>query len=69
MSPIGALLLQFLAQLAKILDDAIVHDGEALGCMGVRIAFGRTAVSGPAGVPDPDPSFQRLLGETRFQIA
>ena len=65
----GALLLQLLAQLAKVLDDTVVHDGESVGGMGVSVAFRRAPVSGPTGMPDADRTFERLLGEPRLEIA
>src|SRR5436190_53254 len=68
-SELGALLLQLVAQLAKILDNAVVHDGEAISGMGMRVAFGGPAVGCPAGVPDSDAAFERLVGKPRFKIA
>src|SRR6516162_11804203 len=47
-----ARLFQLLAQLAEILDDAVMDDGKALGGMRVRVAFSRAAVGRPAGVAD-----------------
>jgi hypothetical protein len=64
-----ARLLQLLAQLAEILDDAVVDDGEALGGVGVGVAFGRPAVGRPAGVPDADGAGQRLAREPGFEVA
>ena len=65
----GPLALQFLPQLAKILDDAVVNHGQTIGSMRVRIAFGGTAVGGPARVPDPDGSPERLALQSGLQIA
>ena len=46
-------LLELVAQLFVILDDAVVHDGEAVvRDMGVRVALGGHAVRGPARVGD-----------------
>src|SRR5262245_19150082 len=64
-----ARLLQLLAQLAEILDDAVVDDGETLRGVRVRIMFGRSAVSGPAGVADSDRAGERLAHESGFEIA
>ena len=47
-----ALLLELLAQLAKILDDAVVDHGDAIGRVRMRVVLGRLAVGGPAGVAD-----------------
>src|SRR5216684_4164760 len=66
---IGALFLQLLAQLAKVLDDAVVDDGETIGGMGVRVGFGGAAVSRPTGVPDTDRASERLAGKAGFEIA
>ena len=63
-----ALLLQRLAQLAEILDDAVVDDGDALGRMRMRVVLGRLAVGGPAGVADAGVAGERLGFEPGFQI-
>ena len=47
-----ALTFQRFAQFAKILDDAVMHDGDALGRMRMRIVLGGPAVGGPAGMAD-----------------
>jgi hypothetical protein len=60
---------ELLAQLTEILDDAVVDDGEALGGVGMRVAFGRPAVGRPAGVPDADGAGQRLTREPGFEVA
>ena len=43
---------QVVLQLLIVLDDAVVDDGErtVVGFVGVRVAFGRYAVGGPAGM-------------------
>ena len=56
-----AVLAELLAQLAEILDDAVVHDGHALGRMRVRVALARLAVGCPARMADADIAGQRLL--------
>src|SRR5262249_16129040 len=61
--------LQLLAQLAEILDDAVVDDGEALGGMWVRVIFGRSTVGSPARVADADRAGERLAREPGFEIA
>ena len=40
----GALFLERLAQLAKILDDAVMDHGETIGRVRMRVVFGRLAV-------------------------
>src|SRR5262249_52291266 len=64
-----ACFLQLLAQLAEILDDAIVDDGEALGGMRVRVMFGRSAVGRPPGVANADRAGERLTREPGFEIS
>ena len=46
--------LKFAAQRGVVLDDSVVHHGEVTGgvAMRVRVAVGRAAVGGPAGVAD-----------------
>src|SRR5262249_61494066 len=61
--------LQLLAQVAEMLDDAVVDEGEALGGMRVRVMFGRSAMSRPAGVADADRAGERLAREPGFKIA
>ena len=61
--------LQLLAQLAEILDDAVVDDGEALRGMWMRVMFGRSAVSGPASVADADRAGEGFAREPGFEIA
>ena len=63
-----ALFLQRFAQLAKILDDAVVNHGDAIGGVRMRVVFGRLAVGGPAGVPDAGVPGQRLGPQPRFEI-
>ena len=49
--PLGA---QLLGQLAPVLDDAVVHDGEVAGAVqvGVGVGLGGVPVGGPPGVAD-----------------
>ena len=55
-----AFFLERLAQLAKVLDDAVMHDGDALGRVRVRIVLGGLAVGRPAGVTDAGVAGQRI---------
>ena len=64
----GALLLQHGAQVAKILDDAVVHDGDVFGRVRMRVAFGRLAVGGPAGVADAGVAFERFGQQPLFEV-
>ena len=43
---------QFSAQLAAVLDDAVVHDSDPLGGVRMGVVLGRSAVGGPACVAD-----------------
>ena len=69
---LGAVLDQRFAQLTKVLDDAVMHDGDAVGGVGMRIALGRPAVRRPARVANADIAGQRLVsepGDKRLQFA
>ena len=55
------------AQLAEILDDAIMRDGDTVGGVRMRVALGRLAVRRPAGMADADIAGQRLAREPFFQ--
>ena len=63
-----ALLLQLLAQLAKILDDAVVHHGEPLGRMGMGVVLGGFSMGRPARVTDADRAAERLAGKPCFEL-
>ena len=58
---------QLALQFAEILDDAVMHDGDARGGMGMGIAFGRRAMRRPARVTDAGMAAQRLLLQHRAQ--
>jgi hypothetical protein len=54
-------LLEFLAQFFVVLDDAVVHDGEAIvRDVWMRVAFRGNAVRGPAGVGDAHLAVSRV---------
>jgi hypothetical protein len=63
-----ALLLEHLAQLAEILDDAVMHDGDAFGGMRMGVVLGRLAVGGPAGVTDPGMTVERGIVQPLLEI-
>ena len=63
-----AALLELLAQFAKILDDAVVDHGDALGGVRMGVVLGRLAVGGPAGVADAAMAGQRFALQPRFEI-
>ena len=60
---------QLLAQLLEVLDDAVVHQRDAIVRVGVGIGLGRLAVSRPAGVADADGAADRLALQKRAQVA
>ena len=62
------LLLERFAQLAKILDDAVVNHGDAIGRVRMRVVLGRLAVGGPAGVPDPGVALERFGIQPLFEV-
>ena len=62
------LLFEPFAQFAKILDDAVVDHGDAIGGVRMRVVLGRLAVGGPAGVPDADMAVERFGIEALFQV-
>ena len=63
-----ALGFQLFAQLAEILDDAVMHDREPVGRVRMRVAFVGTAMGRPAGMADAGHAFKRLAPELGFQI-
>ena len=56
------------SQIKKILDDAVVNKNDPTIGMRMRVYFGRRAVSGPAGMTDPNRSRQRFIGDERFEV-
>ena len=65
---LGALGFELAAQFAEILDDAVVHDGQPIGRVRMRVVLGRPAMRRPAGVADADRARERLAREFLFQI-
>jgi hypothetical protein len=61
--------LQLGAQLAIVLNDAVVHHRQAAGRIAVRmrIGLGRLAMGGPAGVPDAAPAGRGFAGQPVLQ--
>ena len=56
---------KLVAELAEILDDAVVDDGDAARAVAVRmgVEVARPAVRGPASVSQPDPGSGRIAAE------
>lgn len=52
----------------EVLDDAVVHDGDAIDEMRMGVAFGRRAMRCPAGMGDADHAVERLFGKTLLQV-
>ncbi len=48
-----AVCLQFGAQFLEVLNDPVVHQRDAIGCMRVGVLRGRSAMRGPARMRDP----------------
>ena len=65
---LGALPFQLPAQLAEVLDDAVVHDGEPVGRVRMGVVLGRAPVRCPAGVADADRAGERFARELCFQV-
>src|SRR5215212_6468843 len=63
-----AVFLKRSAQLAEILDDAVVDNGDAIGRMRMRVGLGRLAVRGPTGVADAGMAAQRLGLQSFFEV-
>src|SRR5207237_9156429 len=64
-----ALSLERGAQRVRVLDDAVVHQGDVAGAVAVRVgvAPGGGAVRGPAGVGDAARAVERLAPEAFLQ--
>ena len=59
---------ELLAQLLEVLDDAVVHDGDALVHVRMGVALDRLAVRRPARVADAGASLQGLVGEPQLEV-
>ena len=55
--------LQALPEFGVVLNDAVVHQGDAAGLVRVGVALGGDAVGGPAGMADADGGLQRIGGQ------
>jgi hypothetical protein len=65
----AALFPQPLAQLAEVLDDAVMDHRNQIGGMGMSIILARPAMGGPTRVTDADRPAERLPLEPRLQCA
>ena len=63
-----AVLLQLVAQLGEILDDAVMDDGDAVGEMRMRVGLVGHAMRRPARVADADQPAERLAAELALQV-
>ena len=59
---------ELVAQLLEVLDDAVVHDGDALVHVRVGVALDRLAVRRPARVAEAGAALQGLVGEPQLQV-
>src|SRR5262245_22586704 len=64
-----ALLLQLVAQLAEVLDDAVMDHSQAFGGVRMCIALAGTTVGGPAGVADAACARERFPRKALLEIA
>src|SRR5262245_56799721 len=67
-SKLGTILLKLLAQLAEVLDDAVVHDREPVGRVRMRVRFARPTMCRPAGMANADRAAQRLALELLLEV-
>ena len=65
---VAALGQKLVLQLLEVLDDAVVHDRDAVGGDGMGVALGGLAVGRPARVADADRARQRLAAEPRLEV-
>ena len=65
---LAPLLLQLLAQLAEILDDAVVHHRDLVGRVRMGIDLVRPPMRRPARVPDADRAGERFEREALLEI-
>src|SRR5262249_42316471 len=66
---LGTILFELLAELAEVLDDAVVYDREPFGRMRMRIRLARPPMCRPAGMTDADRAAQRLALELLLEVA
>ena len=59
---------ELVAQLLEVLDDAVVHDRDALVHVRMGVALDRLAVRGPARVADAGAALQGMVGEPQLQV-
>src|SRR6185437_6014423 len=62
------LALQLMPKRAKIFDDAVVYDSDAIGRVRMCIGFARPAVRRPPGMANADHARQRPIREALLQI-
>ena len=59
---------ELVAQLLEVLDDAVVHDGDALVHVRMGVALDRLAVRRPARVAEAGVALQRMVGEPQLEV-
>ena len=62
--------LESIAQLAEVLDDPVVDDGDLAGAIAMRVSVQvvRTAVGRPAGMGEADRSMGRAVGDGGLEV-
>ena len=65
---LSPLAVKLFAQFAEILDDAVMHDRDAVGRVRMRVPLVRTAVRRPARVADAGRAGERLAFEPGFEL-
>ncbi len=63
-----ALGAELVAQLLKVLDDAVVHDGNAIVHVRVGVALHRLAVRRPARMAEARAALQGMVGKPQLQV-
>jgi hypothetical protein len=60
---------QFATQLLEVFDDAVMNNGNAIRDVRMRVGLVGAAVSGLAGMPDPNRASKWLTNKQRFEVS
>src|SRR4051794_15686785 len=66
---VRSLRLEFVAELAKILDDSVVYDCQTIGRMRMGILLAGFSMGGPARVANPNHTVKRIAPQSAFEVA